>query len=56
MDSGLSNLIIMLVIVAYWAIPLAAAAWALVTLYRIRAEQQAVHRKLEVIERLLERS
>lgn len=53
---GMPELMIVLVIGAYWAIPIAAAVWMIVTLRRNRAGQQALHAKLETIERLLLRS
>jgi hypothetical protein len=53
---GISELMILLVLVGVYAIPVAAAVWALVTLRRLRAGQQAVQTKLDTIERLLQRS
>jgi hypothetical protein len=53
---GMPELIILLVVGAFWIIPIAAAIWALMTLHRIRAGQQAVQLKLDTIERLLQRS
>jgi hypothetical protein len=52
---GIPELMVLLVVVAYWGIPVAAAIWA-ITLKRIRASQQAVQLKLDTIERLLQRS
>jgi len=51
-----SSLMILLVIAAYWAIPIAAAVGVIVTLKRIRASQQSLQLKLDTIERLLPRS
>ena len=45
---GVPEVIIALVILCGWAIPLAAAVWALITLYRMR-------QTLERIEQLLQR-
>ena len=53
---GIPELMVLLVVVASWGIPVAAAIWAIVTLKRIRASQQAVQLKLDTIERLLQRS
>jgi hypothetical protein len=52
---GVPELMIVLVIGLYWAVPIGFAIWVFVTLRRIRAGQQAVQMKLESIERLLER-
>lgn len=49
--------LIMLAIVAlYWAVPLAAAIWALTTLNQVRSAQQSIQLELDAIERLLQRS
>jgi hypothetical protein len=53
---GIPELMILLVIAGYWALPLAAAIWVIVTLKRIRASQQSLQLKLDTIERLLQRS
>jgi hypothetical protein len=53
---GLPELLILLMIAGLWLIPIAAGVWALVTLQRLRAGQQAVQVKLDTIERLLQRS
>ena len=53
---GFPELVVILMIVAFWLIPLAAGVWALVTLYRIRTGQQALQTKVDTIERLLQRS
>jgi hypothetical protein len=52
---GMPELTVVLVIGLLWGVPIAAAIWALVTLQRIRSEQQAVQLKLDTIERLLQR-
>lgn len=46
---GISELMILIVLVGLYAIPVVAAVWALVTLKRIRV-------KVDTIERLLQRS
>ena len=53
---GMPELMILLVVGAYWAIPLAMAIWVIVTLKRIRASQQSLQLKLDTIERLLQGS
>jgi hypothetical protein len=53
---GLPELLLVFVLAAFWIVPLAAAAWALVTLYRIRGSQDAIQRKLDTIERLMHRA
>jgi hypothetical protein len=50
---GIPEIMILLVVAAYWAIPLAIAIWVIVT---IRASQQSLQLKLDTIERLLQRS
>jgi len=52
---GVPELVIVLMFALFWIVPVLVAIWALVTLHRIRAEQQAVHVKLDAIERLLRR-
>ena len=52
---GVPELLIVLLFGVFYAIPLLAAIWALTTLKRIRAGQEAVQAKLENIERLLQR-
>jgi hypothetical protein len=56
MNLGVPELLVILMIAALYLIPIAAALWALVTLQRLRAGQQAVQVKLDTIERLLQRS
>lgn len=48
------ELFLVLVIGVMWIIPLAAAVWALVTLYRIRATQEDMRQKLDGLARLLQ--
>lgn len=50
---GIPELVILLMFGVFWLVPIAAAIWALVTLYRIRFEQQAMLVRLGAIERLL---
>lgn len=52
---GLPELAIVLMFALFWIVPVLVAIWALVTLYRIRAEQQTIQVKLDAIERLLRR-
>ena len=52
---GVPELMIVLVMVAVYAVPLVAVIWALVTLKRIQTGQEAVQSRLESIERLLQR-
>jgi hypothetical protein len=51
---GMPELTITLIIGLFWGVPVAAAVWALVTLNRIRAGQQAIDVRLATIERLLQ--
>ena len=53
---GLPELIIILVLGVVWLIPIAAAAWALYTLQRIRSGQEVIRLRLELLERTLQRS
>jgi sensor domain CHASE-containing protein len=50
---GIPELMIVLVIFATSIIPIAVAVWAIVTLYRMRGDQQAMRRSLESIEQQL---
>jgi hypothetical protein len=50
---GIPELIVLLVIGSFWLIPIAAAVWAGLTLYRIRTDQHSMGTRLEAIERLL---
>jgi sensor domain CHASE-containing protein len=52
---GVPELMIVLMIFATSVIPIAIAVWAVVTLYRMRGDQQAMRRSLENIEQLLQR-
>ena len=53
---GLPELLIILVVGVFWLIPIAAAAWALYTLQRIRSGQEVIRLRLELLERTLQRS
>jgi sensor domain CHASE-containing protein len=50
---GIPELMIILMIFATSVIPIAIAAWAIVTLFKMRSDQQAMRRSLENIEQLL---
>jgi hypothetical protein len=52
---GAPELIVILVIGLFYAVPIAAAVWVIVTLHRLRAGQQAIGTRLEAIERSLQR-
>ena len=53
---GLRELLFILVLGLLWLIPIAAAAWALYTLQRIRSGQEVIRLRLELLERTLQRS
>lgn len=55
MGVGLPELFVVLAIGAFWLIPVAAGVWALVTLQRIRSAQEEMCRKLDAIERQVQR-
>ena len=50
---GVPELLIVLMLAATSLIPLALAVWAIVTLYKMRGDQQAMRRSLDNIEQLL---
>jgi hypothetical protein len=56
MGVGFPELIVILVIFVLYLIPIAAAAWALYTLQRIRSGQEVIRLRLELLERTLQRS
>jgi hypothetical protein len=56
MGVGLPELIVILVIFVLYLVPIAAAAWALYTLQRIRSGQEVIRLRLELLERTLQRS
>ena len=51
---GVPELVVLLVIGLFYGVPIAGAIWAIITLQRIRTEQQAMGSRLETIERLLQ--
>lgn len=51
----LRETVLLLVIAAFWAVPIAAGVRALITLHRLRTGQEAMYRRLETSERLLQR-
>ncbi len=52
---GIPELVLILMMAGLWLIPVAAAIWALVTLYRIRESQTAMQNRLNAIEQMLQR-
>lgn len=50
---GVPELLILLVIGLCWLVPVGVAIWAMITLFRIRADQQTIAGRLETIERML---
>ena len=48
---GIPELIIILVVSGVWLIPVGVAIWVVVTLNRVRADQQVIRAKLESLER-----
>jgi hypothetical protein len=54
--TGFPELLIIMVLVLFWIIPIAAAVWALYTLQRIRSGQEVIRLRLELLERTLQRS
>jgi len=53
---GMPELIVILLIGVFWGAPIIAAVWAIITLHRIREDQQAIGAQLETIQRLLQTS
>lgn len=53
---GIPELLFILIGLLFWLAPVVAAVWALVVLHHLRAGQDDMRRKLEAIERLLQRS
>jgi hypothetical protein len=51
----LPELLFILVLGVLYLIPIAAAAWALYTLQRIRSGQEVIRLRLELLERTLQR-
>jgi len=52
---GMPELIVVLFISIVWVVPVIAAVWALLTLQRLRATQEAMLTKLDAIERAVQR-
>jgi hypothetical protein len=50
------EIVVVLMVAVLWVVPVAAAAWALFTLHRIRTGQDALRLKLETLERLLQQT
>jgi type IV secretory pathway VirB3-like protein len=50
---GIPELVIVLAVSGFWLIPVAAAVWVVLTLNRLRNDQQAIRASLESIERTL---
>jgi len=48
---GIPELIIILVVSGIWLIPVGVAIWVVVTLNRVRTDQQVIRAKLESLER-----
>jgi len=53
---GVPEIFIMGILATFWLIPLAAGIWAIVTLQRIRSGQETIRLRLELLERMLQRS
>jgi len=53
---GIPEVIVIMIIGLFWGGPIIAAVWAIITLHRIREDQQAMGVQLETIERLLQTS
>ncbi len=51
---GIPELVIVLFMGMFWLVPVVAVIWAVVTLQRLRTDQQAIATRLESIERLLQ--
>jgi hypothetical protein len=51
---GAPEFVVLLIIGLFYGLPIAGAIWAIITLQRIRREQQAMGVRLETIERLLQ--
>ena len=53
---GIPEVIVIMIIGLFWGGPIIAAVWAIITLHRIREDQQAMGVQLETIQRLLQMS
>jgi len=51
---GVPELIVILILGTIYVVPIVAAGWAIITLHRIRTNQEAMGVRLETIERLLQ--
>ena len=56
MRGSLPALVGLLILLLVWALPIAAAVWALLTLNRVKKGQDAMQAKLDAIERSLQRT
>ena len=52
---GVPELIVVVMIFISGVLPIAAAVWAVITLHKMRVDQQATRRTVENIEQLLQR-
>ncbi len=52
---GIPEVLVLFVVAAFWAIPIAAGIWALITLHRLRVGQDELRHRLSMIERGLPR-
>jgi hypothetical protein len=52
---GVPEIVVLLIMSAFWVIPLVVAVWAIVTLHRVRRDQETLLAKLDVIEKRLPR-
>jgi len=50
---GIPELLIILTLSVVWLVPVIVAIWLIVTVYRIRADQQVIRSKVESLEREL---
>lgn len=50
---GVPELLIVLMVSGFWLIPVAVAVWVVLTLNRLRNDQQAIRASLESIQRTL---
>jgi hypothetical protein len=56
MGLGGPELLLLLIIAPMWLIPVVAGVWALITLQRLRTGQDAVQKKLDAIQSMLQRT
>jgi hypothetical protein len=52
----MTEVLILAAIIFTWLIPIAAGAWALFTLQRLRSGQDEIRTRLEAIERFIQRA